>query len=94
MSWNVKVTGERKALLSPGNGNYLRIADKAGVTPGHVSRVLRGSKGASLHVAARIARAAGVTLDELYAHILAQPTLRVQGRCTLADRRRRARRKK
>lgn len=74
-----------KGILSPGDGNYLRIANKAVLSPGHVSRVLHGNKGASFHVAARIARAAGVTLDELYRYIINQPALRIRGRRTLRD---------
>jgi transcriptional regulator with XRE-family HTH domain len=50
-------------LLGP--GNYRRIARGAGLTHQHVSRVLRGQRGASLAAASRIADAAGVTLDDL-----------------------------
>lgn len=67
-------------------GNYRSIARGAGLTPQHVSRVLRGMKGTSLHVAARIAEAAGVTLDELHAFITAQPSLVVRPRQTMLDR--------
>jgi transcriptional regulator with XRE-family HTH domain len=52
-----------------GPGNYHRLARATGYTPQHVSRVLRGKVGASFVAANRIANAAGVTLDELYAYI-------------------------
>lgn len=52
-----------------GPGNYRRLARVVGVTHGHVSRVLRGRIGASFDVAQRIADAAGITVDELRAHI-------------------------
>ena len=67
------------------SGNYRRICGKAGLTPQHVARVLQGRKGASFHVAARIAKAAGVTLDEMHAFIAASPALEVKGRRTVAD---------
>lgn len=63
-------------------GQYGPIARRAGLAPQHVGRVLRGMKGASLHVAARIAHAADVTLDDMYRFILQQPELNIQGRKT------------
>ena len=71
-----------ESLLGP--GNYRRIARTAGVTPQHVARVLRGERGASLHVGARIAKAAGVTLDQMYEFISNSPTLEIKGRHTRA----------
>lgn len=46
-------------------GNFRRISRLTGFTPQHVGRVLKGSNGATLESAAKIAKAAGVTLDEL-----------------------------
>ena len=70
-------------LLGP--GNYRRIARKAKLSPQHVGRLLKGKRGASFHVAARVAQAAGVTLDALYAFITSQPELIIKGRRTVAD---------
>lgn len=70
-------------LLEP--GNYRRICRGAGVTPQHIARVVTGRKGASLHVAKRIADAAGVTLDELYLFIMTSPTLNIKGRPTMVE---------
>jgi transcriptional regulator with XRE-family HTH domain len=66
-------------------GNYRRICRGCGISPQHIARVVTGRKGASLHVANRIAVAAGVTLDELYAFIVNSPALKVRGRRTVAD---------
>lgn len=66
-------------------GNYRRIARGAGLTPQHVARTLKGKRGASLHVAYRIAKAAGVSLDELYAFITSHPDIVVRGRRTRGD---------
>ena len=66
-------------------GNYRRIHRASGLSPQHISRVIKGSKGASLHVAKRIADAAGVSLDELYSYIVYSPELNVRGRRTLLD---------
>lgn len=68
-----------------GQGNYRRIAAVSGLTPQHVGRVLRGIRGASFHVAARIADAADVSLDELHRYIVGQPGLRIRGRRTTQD---------
>lgn len=68
-----------------GRGNYRSIARRAGLSVQHVSRTLRGERGASFHVAARIAKAAGVTLDEMHRYIMASPSLNVQGRRTKGD---------
>lgn len=52
-----------------GRGNYSKIARRAHLHPAHVGRILKGYRGTSLFVAARIAQAASVTLDELYEYI-------------------------
>ncbi len=49
-----------------GPGNFNRIARRSGVSKYHVSRVLRGLREPSFDVAADIALAAGVSLDELH----------------------------
>lgn len=54
-------------------GNYRYIAHAAGISLGHVSRVLNGRRGANIYVAKRIADAANVTLDELFEHISSRP---------------------
>lgn len=51
-----------------GPGNYHAIARNAGMTPQHVSRILRRRHGTSLEIAAKVAKAAGVTLDDLYTY--------------------------
>lgn len=66
-------------------GNYRHISRQSGLSPQHVARVIKGTKGASFHVAARIAEGAGVTLDELYRHIRRSRSLKVKGRRTVAD---------
>jgi hypothetical protein len=66
-------------------GNYRRICRGCEISPQHIARVVTGRKGASLHVAKRIAVAAGVSLDELYAYIVNSPALKVRGRRTVAD---------
>lgn len=63
-----KITGNVDPL---NEGNYGRIARKAGLHPSHVSRVVRGVRGVSMRIAERIADAAGVTLDDLRRHIVA-----------------------
>jgi transcriptional regulator with XRE-family HTH domain len=78
---SAEVTSETASRLGP--GNYRRIARIAGLTPAHVGRVLRGTRGASFHVGARIAVAAGVTLDQLYTYIAQSPELEVRGRRTV-----------
>lgn len=50
-------------LLGP--GNYSRIAEGCGLSRPFVGRVLRGERGASLESAVKIARSAGVRLEEL-----------------------------
>ncbi len=52
-----------------GQGNYRRISRAAGLTPQHVSRVLRGKKGVSFQTASRIADASEVSLDDLRNYI-------------------------
>lgn len=68
-----------------GPGNYRRIAKSAQLVPQHVSRVLKAQKGCSLEVAARIARAAGVSIDAMYAFIASHPHYRNRGRRTRAE---------
>ncbi len=51
------------------SGNYGRIARASGFSIPHISRVLTGKRGTPLKSAARIAAAAGVSLDELHAWI-------------------------
>lgn len=75
----------RTRVTELGPGNYRRIAKVAGLSSTHVSRALRGERGLSLVIAARIARAANVTLDELYTHISASPRHRPFGRRTRAE---------
>lgn len=72
-----------KAALAA--GRYRHIARRVGCAPQHVSRVIKGERGASLHVAARIAAAAGVSLDQLYRFICASPKLNIKGRATRRD---------
>lgn len=50
-------------------GNFRFIARQAGLTPGFVARALQGRRGMSLSTAARIAKAAHVSIDDLYAHV-------------------------
>lgn len=57
---------EAFSRLAP--GNYHGIARRSGLSLQHVSRVLRGIRGATLTTAARIARGAGVSMDELVAY--------------------------
>lgn len=72
MAVNLVEQGRETALRHKrlGMGNFGRIAKRTGFTKQHVSRVLRGLREPSFDVAAVIARAAGVTLDELHAHTL------------------------
>ena len=65
-------TMNRELKKKLGQGNFHAIARKADINPAHVSRVLRGLRGASMDTAGRIAKAADVTVDELYAYIAAQ----------------------
>lgn len=51
--------------LSLSSGSYREIARRAGLSPTHVSRALRGQTGMSFDVATRIASAAGVSLAEV-----------------------------
>lgn len=51
-------------------GNFGRIARRTGFTEQHISRVCRGLREPSFDVAAVIAEAAGVTLDQLHAHTM------------------------
>lgn len=55
-------------------GQYGLIARRAVLPRQHVGRILKGTRGTKLLVAARIANAAGVSLDRLYRFIMAQPT--------------------
>lgn len=47
-------------------GNFRRIARATNLTPQHVGRVIKGAVNTTLTTAYQIAKAAGVTLDELY----------------------------
>jgi transcriptional regulator with XRE-family HTH domain len=62
--------------------NYHELARRAGLTPQHVLRVLRGTKGVSFLIAGRIADAANVSLDSLRAHIEQSPSFCVRSRRT------------
>ena len=62
-------TSHLEIIQRLGPGNYRRISRKSGFTPQHVSRVLRGVTGARLDAAAKIADAAGVSLDQLWRYI-------------------------
>lgn len=59
---------ERAAFERLAPGNYHRISRASGLSLQHVSRVLRGIRGASFDTASLIARAAGVSLDQLHAY--------------------------
>jgi transcriptional regulator with XRE-family HTH domain len=52
-----------------GPGNYRRIGRLSGFSHQHISSALRGENGLSLDSAAMIARAAGVSLDNLHRYI-------------------------
>lgn len=51
-----------------GPGNFGRIARRTGIDKQHVSRSCQGLREPSLDVAGLIAEAAGVSLDEFWAH--------------------------
>lgn len=53
------------AVLPLSSGSYREIARRAGLSPTHVSRALRGQTGMSFDVAGKIAAAAGVSLAEV-----------------------------
>lgn len=56
-----------------GEGNYRRIANWTGYTNTHISRVLRGAtQDVTMGTAYKIAKAVGVSLDELNVYILAK----------------------
>lgn len=57
-------------LLGP--GNQRRIARKAGISYNHAHQVLRGNNDVVLSKAAKMAEAAGVTIDELYRYWVEQ----------------------
>jgi transcriptional regulator with XRE-family HTH domain len=78
-----RITSHYHVVL--GEGNYRRISKKAGLSPQHVARVLKGMRGCSLHVAKSIADAAGVSLDALYLFIASQPKFSLEGRRTRAS---------
>jgi hypothetical protein len=61
--FDVSMADDLGARLGP--GNFGRISRRAGVSKFHVSRFLKGTRGASFDVAGDIAEAAGVSLDEL-----------------------------
>jgi transcriptional regulator with XRE-family HTH domain len=62
--------------------NFRQLARLSGLSHSHISRVLRGEKGCTFHVAAVIAQAANVRLDHLYNYILQSPSLRIRTRRT------------
>lgn len=53
-----------------GPGNFGRIARRTGITKNHVSRVLRGLRRPTFDYAYLIAREGGVTMEQLYDHIV------------------------
>lgn len=73
-----KVPRGVKARLS----NFRQIARISGLSRTHVSRVLSGSRGATIHVFAVIAQAADVRLDHLYNFVISQPGLKIRTRKT------------
>lgn len=66
-------------------GQYGKLARMSGMSKQHISRALNGYRGLSFHSAARLAMAADVSLDHLYAFILSQPRLTFCGRKTRGD---------
>ena len=58
---------ETDSLLGP--GNFRRIARASGYAYQHVLRVLNGKKGCTFEAAIKIAAAAGVSVDQLAAHV-------------------------
>ncbi len=59
----------RKINRTLGPGNYHRISRATGVTPQHVSRFLRGMRGATFDTAVAIADSAEVGLDDVRFYI-------------------------
>jgi transcriptional regulator with XRE-family HTH domain len=62
---NVEKARLRKINRTLGPGNYHRIARETGVTPQHISRFIRGLRGATFELAIAVAESAGVGLDDL-----------------------------
>ena len=50
--------------------NYSEIARRSGTTPGFVSLLFRGQRRAKVETLSKMAKALGVTLDDLHSHIL------------------------
>lgn len=50
-------------------GNFANVARLAGTTHQHVMRAMKGENRLSFGMAVRIAKAAGVSVDELAAHV-------------------------
>lgn len=63
----VEMAYNTDSLLGP--GNFRRIARASGYAYQHILRVLNGTKGCSFEAAIKIAAAAGVSVDELAAHV-------------------------
>ena len=61
----IEETKYRRIHKTLGTGNYKRIGREVGVSPQHVSRFLRGIKGATFGMASEIADAADTSLDDL-----------------------------
>lgn len=61
------------ALSSPphplDSGNYYRLAQQTGLVRQHISRALNGKGRLSLEAAGRIAKAAGISIDEVEKYI-------------------------
>ena len=55
--------------------NYSEIARKSGTTPGFISMLFRGHRRPKMETARKVAKAMGVSLDELDGHLskLAEP---------------------
>ena len=61
----IEETRYRRIHKTLGPGNYKRIGRVVGVSPPHVSRFIRGMKGATFNMAAGLADSAEVGLDEV-----------------------------
>ena len=61
----IEETKFRRIHKTLGTGNYKRIGREVGVSPQHVSRFLRGIKGATFGMASSIADSASISLDDM-----------------------------
>ena len=61
----IEETRYRRIFKTLGPGNYKRIGREVGVSPQHVSRFLRGIKGATFKMAGGIADSADVDMDDV-----------------------------